>query len=107
MSWPRVYNLPVPLRDINGIGINAIPEPPLCVFNFDIVPAHLSLAHKPVLSKRPILETIRPPPLSRLIMPLVPELNGNLIPKVSQCTLKSAATAPGSMMTLGSLPCYR
>lgn len=83
MSWHRGQILPVPLRDINGIHINAIPEPPLCVFNFDIVPAHLSLAHKPALGKGPILETIRPPPLSRLIMPLVPELNGNLTPKVS------------------------
>lgn len=69
---------PMLFSDGDRIHIHAISEPPVRLFDFDVVPTHLSLAHQAVVRKSPIFKAIRPPPLSRLIMPLIPELNGNL-----------------------------
>lgn len=66
--------LPMFLADIHGIHINFVLVPSLRVRNLDIVPAHLPLSHKPVLCKGPVFQAIRPPPLPRIIMPLVPKL---------------------------------
>jgi len=51
------------------------------LLDLNIVTTHLSLAHLPILCKRPILETITPLPLHPImrILILVPELDRDLI----------------------------
>ena len=75
---PRNRTSPMLLRDQNLIHIHPLHKPPLLIRDLDIIPTHLPLPHPPILRKSPILKTIRPPPLARGIMPLIPELDGNL-----------------------------
>jgi len=70
--------LPVLLTDINSIDIHAVLEPPLLDRDADVVPAHLSLPHQPVVGESPVLQAVGPPPLAVLVVPLVPELNCDL-----------------------------
>lgn len=66
-------------RDVHLIDVDAVFKPPLIIRNLQIITAHLSLPHQSILRKRPVFKTVRPPPLARLIVPLVPKLHGNLI----------------------------
>lgn len=70
--------LPMLLRNVNSVDINSIFEKPLMIGNFEIVAAHLPLAHTSVLSKGPVLKTVTSPPLTIGVMEFVPELNSNL-----------------------------
>ena len=71
--------LPVFLIDSNFVDINSLLEPSLSVSELNVISAHLSLPHSPILGKSPVLKPIGPPPLSSLIVPFIPELDGNLI----------------------------
>lgn len=74
----RPWYLPVLLADLDRIHVDAVLEPALLVGDLDVVPAHLPLPHQAVVGKRPVLEPVGPPPLARLVVPLVPELDGDL-----------------------------
>lgn len=115
MSWLGDYKnlslcftsaaLPMLLSDGYSIHIHAISEPPLRLLNLDIVSAHLSLAHQPVFGKCPILEAVGPPPLPRLVMPFIPELDGNLLQSMSH--IPGAQPPWGFSGESGHLPCCR
>ena len=47
--------LPVLLRNLNLVYVYTVFVPALCFADLDIVPAHLSLAHAPVIGESPIL----------------------------------------------------
>lgn len=68
------------LLNVDFIHIHTIFEPPLLVWNFDVIAAHLPLAHTTVFCKSPVLEAVRSPPLSSGIVPFIPELYSNLGP---------------------------
>jgi len=72
-------SLPMPLRDRNFVHLFTIHKPPLPIQNLNIIPTHLPLPHEPIVRKSPIFQPIRTPPLSALIMPLIPELDCNLV----------------------------
>lgn len=67
------------LCNIYSVHINTVLEPPLFFADLYIISTHLALPHQPILRKSPILEAISAPPLSSLIVPLIPELHCNLI----------------------------
>ncbi|KAK5635778.1 hypothetical protein RRF57_011490 [Xylaria bambusicola] len=67
------------LRDIHSININPIHKPPLTTIKAYVVSAHHPLTHEPVISKRPVLKSVSPPPLAIGVMPLVPELHGDAV----------------------------
>jgi hypothetical protein len=75
----RIKNLPMLLLDVDAIDVHAILVPPLLVRDPDVVPAHLPLPHQPVVRERPVLQPVGPPPLPGLVVPLVPELHGDLV----------------------------
>lgn len=89
-----VRHLPVLLTDLNSIHIDSILEPSLILSNLHVVRAVLPLLHEAVLRERPVLETIRPPPLARGIIPLVPELDGDLYTKSVSVIIHVAALSP-------------
>lgn len=68
----------MPLRDVDRVDVDAVLEPTLRVRDSDVVAAHLPLPHQSVLCKRPVLEPVRAPPLACVVVPLVPELDGDL-----------------------------
>src|SRR5690625_870240 len=72
-------SLPVLLRNVHIMNVDAVLEPPLLVTDGDIIPTHLPLAHQPVGRKRPVLKPVRAPPLAPLVVPLVPELHRDAI----------------------------
>lgn len=67
------------LPNHHRININTGLKPPLRILDGDVVPAHLALAHEAVGGESPVLEAVRAPPLAGGIVPLVPELHGDLI----------------------------
>lgn len=70
---------PMLLTNLDRVNIHSILEPPLIVGDLHIVATHLPLLHSAVLCKRPILKTIASIPLSALVMPLIPELDSDLL----------------------------
>lgn len=67
------------LTDIDCVDVHSILVPPLVVGDLYIVATHLTLLHPAILCKGPILETVTSVPLTALVMPLVPELDGDLL----------------------------
>ena len=68
------------LRDLDGILVDTVLEPPFSLLNNNIIAAHLPLAHATIICKRPVLEAITPLPLpTRSILVLVPELDCDFI----------------------------
>lgn len=53
--------LPVRLRDRHAIHVDAVSEPASLLVYFDIVSAHLTLAHEPVRGESPVLQTVGAP----------------------------------------------
>ena len=70
--------LPVLFTDGNRIHVHTVLEPPLFLRNLDVVAAHLPLPHQAVVCERPVLQAVATPPLSLLILRLIPELNSDL-----------------------------
>lgn len=68
----------MPLAYVDRVHVDAVLEPTLPVGDLDVVAAHLPLAHQAVVGKGPVLQAVRPPPLPFLVVPLVPELDGDL-----------------------------
>ena len=79
----QLRKLPMLLSDHHLVNIHTILKPPLLIRNFHIIPTHLSLPHSSIRCKRPILETVRTPPLPGGIVPLVPKLDCDLEFRVS------------------------
>jgi hypothetical protein len=65
-------------RDGNRIHIYTFLEPSLFIGDFHIVAAHLPLPHEPILGECPVFESVSPVPLSRFVVPFIPELYGDL-----------------------------
>jgi hypothetical protein len=78
------------LRDIHLVDVHAVREPALVVGDGDVVPAHLALAHEAVGGERPVLEPVGPPPLPGGVVPLVPELHGDLVRREREQLLAQA-----------------
>lgn len=70
--------------DFYRVHIDAVPEPALPLRYPNIISAHLALPHESVVGKRPVLQSIRPVPLTLGIMPLIPELHRDLYTSVNQ-----------------------
>jgi hypothetical protein len=75
------------LADIDCIHIDTFLVPARLIVDTHVVGAHLPLPHQSVLCKRPVLEAVRPPPLAGRIVPLVPELDCDLVSFVSRVLL--------------------
>jgi hypothetical protein len=71
--------LPMFWTDRDFVDINTILEPSFRLRYLHIIPAHLPLPHPAIVLKSPIFKTVTSMPLSSLIMPLVPELDCNLL----------------------------
>lgn len=94
-----LHHLPVFLRDCDFIHIHTLFEPPFAVCDLDIVAAHLALLHQAILCKRPVLEAVASIPLTFLVMPLVPELHGNLIGRFVSKLRGNLYRFPGAAMS--------
>lgn len=69
---------PVRLPNIYSIDINSLLKPPLLIRDLNIIPAHLTLPHQPVVRECPVLEAVRAVPLPLLVMPFIPKLDCDL-----------------------------
>lgn len=85
---------PMLLPNLHLINLDPVRKPPRPLLNLHIIPTHLPLPHQPPLIESPVLQPIRPPPLSLLIKPLVPKLHRNLPTHISPTLPNSNPSQP-------------
>jgi hypothetical protein len=77
----RTQQSPMLLTYLHLVHINTILEPPLTLFQHNVIRRVLTLAHPPIFREGPILKAIGPLPFHPVcgVLVFIPELNGNLV----------------------------
>lgn len=69
------------LRDVNGVHVHAVLEPPVLFGDLNVIATHLALPHPPVLGEGPVLQPIATLPFHAIVgvLILIPKLYGDTV----------------------------